>query len=53
VPTATHVVAVHPTVVSGTEMLVDGTPETGVFGATAGVPHDAKIRATPTPTTPT
>jgi hypothetical protein len=53
VPMATHVVAVHPTVVSGTEMLIDGTPETRVFGAAAGVPHDARIRATPTPITPT
>jgi hypothetical protein len=45
VPMATHVLVVQPTDVSGTEMLVDGTPETRGVGATAGVPHDAKIRA--------
>src|SRR5665213_1798860 len=45
VPMATHVLVVHPTDVSGTEMLIDGTPETRGIGATAAVPHAAKTSA--------
>jgi hypothetical protein len=45
VPTATQVVDVQPTDVSGTEMLVDGTPDTSGSGATGAVPHEAKSNA--------
>jgi hypothetical protein len=45
VPMATHVLVVQPTDVSGSEMLVDGTPETRGIGATAAVPHDANTSA--------
>jgi hypothetical protein len=51
VPRATHVVVVQPTEVIGTEMLVDGTPETMGSGATAAVPHEAKTSAAMEPTT--
>jgi hypothetical protein len=44
-PMATHELVVHPTEVSATEMLIDGTPETGGDGTTTAVPHDAKTSA--------
>src|SRR5664280_363912 len=53
VPTATHVLVVQPTDVSGTEMLIDGTPETRGSGATAAVPHDAKTSPAMVPATAT
>lgn len=53
VPRATQAVVVHPTDVSGTVMLTDGTPETSGKGATAAVPHDDKTSAAMTPPTAT
>jgi hypothetical protein len=53
VPRATQVVVVHPTEVIGTEMLVDGTPETTGGGDTAAVAHEAKTSAAMEPATQT
>ncbi len=46
-------VVVHPTYVRGTEMLMDGTPETRGGDTTAAVPHDAKTTAAIAPATQT
>jgi hypothetical protein len=51
VPTATQVVVVQPTDVSGIEILLAGTPETSGSGATTAVPHDAKISEAMAPVT--
>ena len=53
VPSATQAVVVHPTDVSGTVMLIDGTPDTSGNGATAAVPHDDKTSAAMAPPTAT